>query len=308
MKHAIGGSAARPSQLLQTAVAHTVSCAMLGLLCPLLTGQAAGKQAAQDERPHFSALRGKVRVRGSVQANAVLCGPSRKVPKALIAAGAKPTTVDETLECDGATLGLPHVLVTVAAVHSKPRTQLPNELWRFPDIDQRKTAHLRLLPSGRIRPVVSAVRIGRTVEATAHELHGTSWTLRGPRGASGSSWSGRLRIRTMAHKRAFLGHGNDGTFVLGARSGDSFRITIGGGRSRVRWYVHLSRHPLFALTDSYGKFELPALPKGRYELKAWHPRLGQATQTLVVSKKPKSVRIVFRVPPRLRATSQRIKR
>jgi plastocyanin len=42
----------------------------------------------------------------------------------------------------------------------------------------------------------------------------------------------------------------------------------------MRAQVHLVDHPFFALTGSDGTFQIKGLPPGRYEVEAWHERLG----------------------------------
>lgn len=47
-------------------------------------------------------------------------------------------------------------------------------------------------------------------------------------------------------------------------------------------YVAVMTHPYFAVTGSDGKFSIPNLPDGTYELVAWHPKLGTQTFTTTV--------------------------
>ena len=41
-------------------------------------------------------------------------------------------------------------------------------------------------------------------------------------------------------------------------------------------------HPFFAVTDADGKFTLPKLNPGEYELEFWHEKLGTQTKKVVV--------------------------
>lgn len=50
-----------------------------------------------------------------------------------------------------------------------------------------------------------------------------------------------------------------------------------------RAYIAVVAHPYFAVTDESGRFEIPGLPDGTYEVEAWHERLGTQRQTVTVS-------------------------
>lgn len=47
-------------------------------------------------------------------------------------------------------------------------------------------------------------------------------------------------------------------------------------------YVGVFAHPFFSVTNADGKFTLPNLPAGTYEITAWHERLGTQTATVTV--------------------------
>jgi hypothetical protein len=51
-------------------------------------------------------------------------------------------------------------------------------------------------------------------------------------------------------------------------------------------------HPFFCVSAADGSFQLPALPPGKYELSAWHERLGTRTFTLKIEQE-ESKRLVF---------------
>jgi hypothetical protein len=51
-------------------------------------------------------------------------------------------------------------------------------------------------------------------------------------------------------------------------------------------------HPFFCVSGADGSFELPALPPGKYELSAWHERLGTKTFEMTIDK-DESKKILF---------------
>ena len=48
-------------------------------------------------------------------------------------------------------------------------------------------------------------------------------------------------------------------------------------------YIGVFTHPFFATTSTDGKFTIPGLDAGTYEITAWHERLGTQTASLTVS-------------------------
>jgi len=59
------------------------------------------------------------------------------------------------------------------------------------------------------------------------------------------------------------------------------------------WIIELD-HPYFATTDTTGKFVLPDVPPGKYELVAWHEALGEKTASVTVEGgKPASANFQF---------------
>src|SRR5688572_15329984 len=62
-------------------------------------------------------------------------------------------------------------------------------------------------------------------------------------------------------------------------------------------YVAVFTHPFFAVTGTDGKFSIPGLDPGTYEITAWHERLGTQTASITVGAtdtKPQSFK--FAVP------------
>lgn len=64
-----------------------------------------------------------------------------------------------------------------------------------------------------------------------------------------------------------------------AELGAYFKCDI---HSWMQAYVCVSSHPFFAVTDKDGKFTLPKLPAGEYEIGLWHESLGESTTKVKV--------------------------
>lgn len=62
-------------------------------------------------------------------------------------------------------------------------------------------------------------------------------------------------------------------------------------------YVAVMEHPFFAVSGEDGKFTIPNLPDGTYEIEAWHERLGTQTQSVTVSGSG-TAEFSFKVPGR----------
>jgi plastocyanin len=60
-------------------------------------------------------------------------------------------------------------------------------------------------------------------------------------------------------------------------------------------YIAVFRHPFFTVSGKDGTFELKNLPPGTYTIKAWHEKLGTATQKVTIAPgEMKSLEFVFK--------------
>jgi plastocyanin len=63
----------------------------------------------------------------------------------------------------------------------------------------------------------------------------------------------------------------------------------------MRGYIAVFKHPFFAVTRHDGQFDLSNLPPGTYTIKAWHEKLGTATQSVTIgANEMKEIQFVFK--------------
>jgi len=63
----------------------------------------------------------------------------------------------------------------------------------------------------------------------------------------------------------------------------------------MRGYVAVFKHPYFAVTSRGGSFNLNNLPPGTYTIKAWHEKLGSASQKITLgANETKAIDFVFK--------------
>lgn len=63
----------------------------------------------------------------------------------------------------------------------------------------------------------------------------------------------------------------------------------------MKGYIAVFKHPFFAVTGKDGNFDLSNLPPGTYTIKAWHEKLGTATQQVTIGgNETKEISFVFK--------------
>jgi hypothetical protein len=69
-------------------------------------------------------------------------------------------------------------------------------------------------------------------------------------------------------------------------------VACDAGHTWMSAYVIVVAHPYFAVTDENGAFEIPDIPPGKYQLKAWHEKLGTQILEVMVAENGK-IKVLF---------------
>lgn len=77
--------------------------------------------------------------------------------------------------------------------------------------------------------------------------------------------------------------GQEDRIPLSLRRGNLLTIDCNAHSWMASW-LYTSPNPYFAVTSADGKFELPDVPPGQYELVIWHPILGEKSIDLTVGQ------------------------
>ncbi len=77
------------------------------------------------------------------------------------------------------------------------------------------------------------------------------------------------------------------TRILKPRRGNVIEIDCDAHNWMSAW-IYLSDHPYVAVADEHGQFVLEDVPPGTFDIFAWHPVLGNGTQSVTVAAKTPS--------------------
>ena len=69
-------------------------------------------------------------------------------------------------------------------------------------------------------------------------------------------------------------------------------ITCDAGHTWMSAYIAVTENPYYAVTGDNGTFEIADIPAGKYQLKAWHEKLGTQVVEVTVTEKGKA-KVVF---------------
>jgi hypothetical protein len=61
-----------------------------------------------------------------------------------------------------------------------------------------------------------------------------------------------------------------------------FALSCSANHPWMHGWLRVFDHPYFAVTDAHGRFSLPALPPGHYDLVVWQERLGESHRPLEI--------------------------
>jgi hypothetical protein len=163
--------------------------------------------------------------------------------------------------------GLQNVLIFIANIAPEPLPPLALNL----DIKAcRFQPHVLALGAG------SELTI-RSDDPILHDVHARLWVFN-----KGWNQTSTLEIFTEAAESSF-------NFVFPQKGQSAtprldqpglIRLRSDLGHEWMSGYILVMPHRYFAVTDAEGKFELPPLPVGRYDLVLWHETLGVKRQVI----------------------------
>ena len=69
-------------------------------------------------------------------------------------------------------------------------------------------------------------------------------------------------------------------------------IKCDAGHTWMSAYIVVTENPYYAVTNDNGIFEIKDIPAGKYQLKAWHEKLGTQIAEVTVTEKG-TAKVVF---------------
>ena len=227
------------------------------------------KASSKRARPTpFPTSKAKWSIRGKARAESRLAEPEDKR--------------DDRYRQNVADLTLPNVFVFVAGLERR---------WTFRDPQKQR---LSILADGFSRRI-DRCKPGETINVPAKAggfYMGSQWL--------GATKAEQARYRDATSIGYLRVHWPHATHCFKHHVGNRLELWQ-HKRPWIRATIHVLPHPVYAVTDKHGRFTLPKLPPGQYELVAVHELLGKATQKITIARRqPKPVTMLFRVPKKLR--------
>lgn len=189
--------------------------------------------------PAFPVEQATIAIRGRVLWNSESIPRQRPLP---ITIPEVPEVPNPKWAVDKETRGVPHAFVEVLGVADR---------WRFESPDAEP---LLLSQDGyRYQPWTLGLRVGRELEVRNKDdvLHNLKWT--GKRNGNANQNLAKGQARRVRFTRP-----------------ETVRFQCDVHNWMDAW-IYVREHPIFAVTESNGSFELPPLPPGTYELRVLHP-------------------------------------
>ena len=235
------------------------------------------KQGSQNSRrvdkAAFPAAKARCRVLGRVRSPHKLRQRTLHVGRHREKYGAE--LPDEDHLCIGPGFVLPNVIVWVSGIEKR---------WSFP----KTSSPARVVAkNGRFVPHVLAVRASQRIEIV-NELQETL------------SWYASAAQPKSPRQRASIKPAAKSTYIPKTDAAVESR-----SHPWMLCRVRRMPHPIFAVTNSTGRFELPALPPGEYELVARHGYLGTQRKRIVVRPEAKRMQVDIAFEPGLSAAMVR---
>ncbi len=84
------------------------------------------------------------------------------------------------------------------------------------------------------------------------------------------------RIRKTLFNKGQPERGTEFIKAINTRRGNTIKVECDAHNFMHAW-IFVPENPYFDLVDAVGRFEMDSIPAGNYQVKAWHPTLGEQT-------------------------------